>query len=116
MHQQPEADWAGATQLRGSIGSLPWGRGPDRGLSNNMGSSALVMIAFNLEQGAAYNALNFADVNNPDGPFQATNLTNATAFRIQIGTLLCPSDQDRVDQCFRQDELRGGLGERPADQ
>lgn len=96
-----------------SVGSLPWGRGPDRGISNNMGSSALVMIALNLEQGAVYNTVNFADVNNPDGPFQGTNLTNSTAFRIQIGTLLCPSDQDRLTSVFGKTNYAAASGGDP---
>jgi len=97
-----------------AVGSLPWGRGPDRGVvSNNLGSSALVMIALYLEQGAVYNSLNFADVNIPDGPFQATNQPNSTGFRLQIGTLLCPSDMDRLTSAFGKTNYAACSGSDP---
>ncbi len=84
-----------------TYGVLPWGRGPDRGIvSNNMASSALVMITHYLEQGAVFNTFNFADVNNPDGPFQATNLPNATSFNVQMAAFLCPSDQNRLTSVY----------------
>ena len=97
----------------GTVGSLPWGRGPDVGISNNLGSSALVLLALYLEQGAVYNTVNFADVNNPGGPFQATNLPNATAFQQQIGTLLCPSDMDRLTSVYGKTNYAAGSGSDP---
>jgi len=96
-----------------SFGILPWGRGPDRGISNNLGSSSLVMIALYLEQGAVYNTFNFSDVNIPDGPFQATNQPNATSFRLQISTLLCPSDPDRITSVFGKTNYAAGAGPDP---
>jgi len=45
---------------------------------------------------AEYNAFNFADFNNPTGPFNPTNLTNQTAMAIQVASYLCPSDIDRL--------------------
>ena len=92
---------------------LPWGRGPDRGVSNNLASSTLVVIGGGLEQGAAYNSLNFADVNNPDGPFQSTNLPNSTGFRIQMAVLLCPSDSDRLTSVFGKTNYAAGSGTDP---
>jgi prepilin-type N-terminal cleavage/methylation domain-containing protein/prepilin-type processing-associated H-X9-DG protein len=80
-----------------SIGSLPWGRGPNVGLvAENMMSSALVMALPSMEQATLYNALNFADFNNPTGPMNPTNLTNQTVLRVQINSYLCPSDINRL--------------------
>ena len=80
-----------------SFGSLPWGRGPDVGrVSNNLKSSALLMLTPQMEQGVIYNAFNLYDASNPTGPMDPNNQPNLTAFRAQINTLLCPSDVDRL--------------------
>ena len=87
----------GIANYESATGSLPWGRGPHVGLnSENMMSSALVMILPNMELTAAYNAFNFADFNNPTGPFNPTNRTNQTAMAVQVASYLCPSDMDRL--------------------
>jgi prepilin-type processing-associated H-X9-DG protein len=94
--------------------AMPWGRGPDVGLvSNDMKSSALVFLTPNLEQTAVFNAFNFADVNNPTGPFDARNQPNSTAFRVQINTLLCPSDLDRLTNVHGRTNYGAASGANP---
>jgi len=98
----------------GSHNVMPWGRGPDVGLvSSDMKSSALVLLTPYLEQVAVYNAFNFADVNNPTGPFDASNQTNSTAFRVQISTLLCPSDMDRLTNVHGRTNYGASSGANP---
>ena len=72
------------------VGSLPWGEGPDNW--NNW--SALVMLLPYLEQGALFNALNFANYDWPGEP-RLTSV-NATAEFTTLNVLLCPSDLDRL--------------------
>jgi prepilin-type processing-associated H-X9-DG protein len=82
-------------------------------VSSDMKSSALVMLTPYLEQTAVFNAFNFADFNNPSGPFDASNRTNLTAFRIQIATLICPSDQDRLTNVHGRTNYGAGSGAHP---
>jgi prepilin-type N-terminal cleavage/methylation domain-containing protein/prepilin-type processing-associated H-X9-DG protein len=79
-----------------AVGSLPWGEGPD-GWNN---WSAHVLLLPYLEQGALFNAINFADyVLPPDDyalPGDPANVRNVTALLARMSVLLCPSDVDRL--------------------
>jgi prepilin-type N-terminal cleavage/methylation domain-containing protein/prepilin-type processing-associated H-X9-DG protein len=73
-----------------AVGSLPWGEGPDSW--NNW--SAHVMLLPYLEQGALFNAFNFANYDFPGEP-RLTSV-NMTAEFTKLNVLLCPSDLDRL--------------------
>ena len=78
-----------------AVGSLPWGEGPDDW--NNW--SAHVMLLPYLEQGALYNALNFANYASGDFllPGEPTSVgANSTVQLARLSVLLCPSDLDRL--------------------
>jgi prepilin-type N-terminal cleavage/methylation domain-containing protein/prepilin-type processing-associated H-X9-DG protein len=77
-------------QYHDSVGSLPWGEGPDDW--NNW--SAHVMLLPYLEQGALFNALNFANYAWPGEPKLVG--VNSTAQLTKLSVLLCPSDLDRL--------------------
>jgi prepilin-type N-terminal cleavage/methylation domain-containing protein/prepilin-type processing-associated H-X9-DG protein len=73
-----------------AIGSFPWGEGPDNW--NNW--SAHVLLLPHIEQGALFNAFNFANYNWPCQP-RPTGV-NTTAQLTTLSLLLCPSDLDRL--------------------
>jgi prepilin-type N-terminal cleavage/methylation domain-containing protein/prepilin-type processing-associated H-X9-DG protein len=83
-------------QYHDSVGSLPWGEGPNDW--NNW--SAHAMLLPYLEQGAVFNAINFANyVLPPDNfalPGDPANDRNVTALLTRLNILLCPSDLDRL--------------------
>jgi prepilin-type N-terminal cleavage/methylation domain-containing protein len=61
----------GLHNYESAIGSFPWGRGPHVGVnSENMASSALVMILPYIEQKPVYDSFNFADFKQPDRSVQ----------------------------------------------
>ncbi len=85
--------------------SFPWGDGPDQW---NQWSSAALMLQY-LEQGAVYNAINFAwGLQNWSQPF------NTTTHRVQINVLLCPSDTRRLSNADAHSNYSGNAGTAPA--
>jgi prepilin-type N-terminal cleavage/methylation domain-containing protein len=81
-----------------AIGCLPWGE-PIRvypgGQNGNTTPSCFVMMLPQLEQGALFNACNFAAL--PVNGFWAnTNPQNATVQLTKLNVFVCPSDTNRI--------------------
>jgi prepilin-type N-terminal cleavage/methylation domain-containing protein/prepilin-type processing-associated H-X9-DG protein len=75
-----------------AVNSLPWGDGPWW-----IEWSAHTLLLPYIEQGAVYNAINFADMQIPGlTPMPNDNPANTTAEYTVISGFLCPSDQDRL--------------------
>ena len=88
-----------------SIGSLPWGDGPDQW---NQWSSLALMTPY-LEQYTIYSALNFDwSLQNP------ALLANTTAQRATISFLQCPSDDDRLTSPDGHNNYAANAGNAPA--
>ena len=75
-----------------TVGSLPMGR--ERGTIDGQGRgySAYAMVLPYLEQGSAYDSINFAL--SPDvGPTNVAQAENTTVMNLTLSYLLCPSDK-----------------------
>ncbi|AGA29180.1 DUF1559 domain-containing protein [Singulisphaera acidiphila] len=89
-----------------TVNSLPWGLGP--GGWNDWGTHPQILGY--LEQGALFNAINFANTGN------ATNVgaaQNTTIFRTAINVFQCPSDQDRLTNAETHNSYYGNAGSTP---
>ena len=89
-----------------SVSSLPWGEGP--GGWNDW--SAQVMLTPYMEQSPLFNAINFANTGNavsPSGP------QNITVLRINVSTLQCPSDLDRLTNVEGHNNYMSSFGSIP---
>ncbi len=72
-----------------AVGSLPWGHGPFGWNDWN----AFVLLLPQMEQAQIYNAINFANTGSAASPGDANNFTVQV---LNIATLNCPSDIDRL--------------------
>ena len=75
--------------------------------------SGLVLILPYIEQQPLYNALNFANIQIPVGPFEAANEPNKTVLRTQISVFLCPSDVDRLTNVHGHSNYAASAGPDP---
>ncbi len=72
------------------------------------------MLLQYIEQGAMYNALNFANtVINGAGPSSPVNPLNSTVFRNTLSIFLCPSDVDRLSNQNGHNNYCGNWGSIP---
>jgi hypothetical protein len=60
-----------------------------------------------------FDAINFADFNNANGPFDPGNRGNSTSFRVKIAGYLCPSDIDRLTNVHGHNNYVASSGSDP---
>jgi prepilin-type N-terminal cleavage/methylation domain-containing protein/prepilin-type processing-associated H-X9-DG protein len=90
-----------------TTGSLPWGD-----LSGDWNDwSAQALLSPYLEQGALYNAINFADNGTAASP---NGVVNQTARITQLSVLLCPSDLNRLTSADGHTNYHANSGSAPA--
>jgi prepilin-type N-terminal cleavage/methylation domain-containing protein/prepilin-type processing-associated H-X9-DG protein len=87
-------------------GSLAWGHG---WFGWNDWGAATLMLPY-IEQGALYNAINFANSGNAAVPGWAQN---TTIEKVTINLLLCPSDNDRITNGYGHVNYCGNAGNNP---
>ena len=88
-----------------AVNSLPWGDGPWW-----IEWSAHTLLLPYIEQGPIYNAINFVDTQFiGQTPMPNDHPVNTTAEYAVISGFLCPSDQDRLTEPRRPQQLHGQL-------
>ena len=97
-----------------SIGALPWGHGY---FGWNDWSSFAMLLPY-MELNNLYNRINFANTGLASYPGDGSVPTagyapNTTVFLAKIGTLLCPSDNDRLTTCYGELNYCGNSGNAP---
>ena len=93
---------------------LPWGHG----YFGWNDWSAFVLLLPQLEQGTVYSRINFANNGAASYPGNGTtgnrgNVANTTVFAINLNSMLCPSDQDRVTTIYGKVNYCGNAGNAP---
>jgi len=86
--------------------ALPWGAGP---WGWNDWSAHVMMLPY-IEQTALFNAFNFSQTFYDE---TRSNRANTTATRIQVSSLLCPSDPDRLTTVQGHNNYMGNAGAAP---
>ncbi|MBX6312311.1 MAG: DUF1559 domain-containing protein [Isosphaeraceae bacterium] len=89
-----------------AFGSLPFGHGP---FGWNDWNAHAMLLPY-MEQGPVYNSINFANRISAAAP---NNPQNSTIQRIQISTLLCPSDMNRLTSPYGHVNYAGNSGSNP---
>ncbi len=97
-----------------ALGVLPWGEGPNNW--NDWGP--LPAILPQLEQGALFNAINFAYITSIGGNASENAgghpaYQNFTIFQAKINAFQCPSDMDRLSNIEGHNNYYGNAGSTP---